>query len=343
MDKNQLINIAEQLVIDGKGILAADESTPTCTNRFESLGIEPSELLRNKYRDLLFTTEGINKYISGVILFDETIRQGTINGNVLFPEYLKSKDIIPGIKVDVGAKSLALHPGEKITEGLDGLRLRLKDYYNMGARFAKWRAVITIGKDIPSKACINTNAHALARYAALCQESSIVPIVEPEILMDGDHTIDDCYDVSRESYTSVFNALDTQNVLLEGIVLKPNMVVSGIGCNIQASVEEVADKTVDCLKNTVPGDVPGCAFLSGGQSSQLATEHLNKMNQNYKETLPWNLTFSYGRALQSSALKIWKGKEQNIDLAQEAFYTRAKYNSLATCGNYSKDMEVLEV
>ena len=339
MNFDQLKKTANDMVVKGKGILAADESTPTCAIRFDSIGVETTEINRNKYRDLLFTTSGMEEYISGVILFDETLRQNTIQDGIPFVEYLKSKNVIPGIKVDMGAKPLALHSNEKVTGGLDGLSQRLEEYYNLGARFAKWRAVIKIGSGIPSNACIQTNAHALARYAALCQEASIVPIVEPEVLMDGDHTIETCHDVSEKSFRSVFEELAIQGIYLEGMVLKPNMVVSGIDCIDQAGVEEVADRTVECLKTTVPDDVPGCAFLSGGQSSEYATAHLSKMNEKYGDSLPWNLTFSYGRALQTLALQAWSGVDKNINSAQEAFSQRAKYNSLATWGKYSHEME----
>ena len=343
MNYDQLKKTANDMVAKGKGILAADESTPTCTKRFDVIGAESTELSRNKYRDLLFTTSGIEEYISGVILYDETIKQSTISQDMPFAAYLDSKNIIPGIKVDMGAKPLALHSNEQVTEGLDGLRQRLNEYYNLGARFAKWRAVITIGNGIPSNACIQANAHALARYAALCQEASIVPIVEPEVLMDGEHTIETCHEISEKSFKKVFEELEIQGIYLEGMVLKPNMVVSGIDCVDQAGVEEVADRTVECLKTTVPGDIPGCAFLSGGQSNEDATAHLNKMNAKYADGLPWNLTFSYGRALQTSALLAWRGKVKNINAAQDAFYQRANYNSLATLGKYSHEMEEVVV
>ncbi|MDP6755931.1 MAG: fructose-bisphosphate aldolase class I, partial [Candidatus Marinimicrobia bacterium] len=324
----------------GKGILAADESSPTCGKRFESIGVESTERNRNIYRDLLFTTSGMEEYISGVILFDETLRQSTIADGTAFPQYFKNLDVIPGIKVDKGAKELASHSGEKVTEGLDGLRDRLAEYYKLGARFAKWRAVITIGDGgIPTETCIHVNAHALARYAALCQEADIVPIVEPEVLMDGAHSIDTCHDVSQRAFSRVFDELSRQRVFLEGIVLKPNMIVSGIGCSEQAGVEEVADRTVEVLKATVPDEVPGCAFLSGGQTNENATAHLNMMNVKYAESLPWNLTFSYGRALQASALTSWSGKDENIPTAQEAFFQRAKFNGLASKGSYSQELE----
>ena len=334
---NDIQDIAQAMVAKGKGILAADESTPTCTKRFESINVESTEENRNAYRGMLFTADGIENHISGVILFDETIRQSTINGSIPFPEHLSTLGIIPGIKVDKGAKQLANSDDEKITEGLDGLRDRLKEYYELGARFAKWRAVITIGEDIPTAYCISANAHALARYAALCQEQELVPIVEPEILMNGDHTIEESYQLTTETLYTVFYELASQGVELEGMVLKPNMVLSGYDCSEQASVKEVAEMTVDCFFNTVPAAVPGIAFLSGGQSDELATAHLNAMNQ--IDGTPWNLTFSYGRALQAPALKAWSGKAENIPTAQEALMKRAIFNGLATKGEYSSDME----
>ena len=334
---NSIQDIAQTMVAKGKGILAADESTPTCTKRFESINVESTEENRNAYRGMLFTADGIENHISGVILFDETIRQSTINGSIPFPEHLSTLGIIPGIKVDKGAKQLAISDDEKITEGLDGLRDRLKEYYELGARFAKWRAVITIGEDIPTAYCISANAHALARYAALCQEQGLVPIVAPEILMNGDHTIEESYQLTTETLYTVFYELASQGVELEGMVLKPNMVLSGYDCSEQASVKEVAEMTVDCFFNTVPAAVPGIAFLSGGQSDELATAHLNAMNQ--IDGTPWNLTFSYGRALQAPALKAWSGKAENIPTAQEALMKRAIFNGLATKGEYSSDME----
>jgi len=340
MNKEQLRSTANALVQKGKGILAADESSPTCGKRFESIGVESTERNRNIYRDLLFTTSGMEEYISGVILFDETLRQSTIADGTAFPQHLKTLGIIPGIKVDKGAKELASHSGEKVTEGLDGLRDRLAEYYKLGARFAKWRAVITIGDGgIPTEACIHVNAHALARYAALCQEADIVPIVEPEVLMDGTHSIDTCHEVSQRAFARVFDELSRQRVFLEGIVLKPNMIVSGIGCSEQAGVKEVADRTVEVLKATVPDEVAGCAFLSGGQTNENATAHLNMMNSKHRGSLPWNLTFSYGRALQASALTSWSGKDENIPTAQEAFFQRAKFNGLASNGSYSQELE----
>ena len=340
MNKEKLRSTANAMVQKGKGILAADESNPTCGKRFESIGVELTERNRNIYRDLLFTTSGMEEYISGVILFDETLRQSTIADSTAFPQYFKNLGVIPGIKVDKGAKELASHSGEKVTEGLDGLRDRLVEYYRLGARFAKWRAVITIGDGgIPTETCIHVNAHALARYAALCQEADIVPIVEPEVLMDGTHSIDTCHEVSQKAFTRVFDELNKQRVFLEGIILKPNMIVSGIGCSEQAGVEEVADRTVEVLKATVPDEVPGCAFLSGGQTNENATAHLNMMNSKHEGSLPWNLTFSYGRALQASALTSWSGKDENISTAQEAFFQRAKFNGLASKGSYSQELE----
>ena len=337
MDHTSLVDIANAMVQKGKGILAADESTPTCKKRFDSINVESTEENRNKYRNMLFTADGIENYISGVILFDETLRQSTMEGGVPFPDHLTKLGILPGIKVDKGAKQLANTGDEKITEGLDGLRDRLKEYYELGARFTKWRAVITIGENMPTPYCMSANAHALARYAALCQEQGLVPIVEPEILMDGTHSIDESYQLTTETLYNVFYELVSQGVELEGMVLKPNMVLSGYDCSEQASVEQVAEMTVDCFLNTVPAAVPGIAFLSGGQSDELATAHLNAMNQ--IDNIPWNLTFSYGRALQAPALKSWSGKDKNISNAQDAFMKRAKFNSLATKGEFSADME----
>ena len=327
----QLKEIAKKMVSKGKGILAADESTPTCKKRFDSISVESTFENRNEYRNMLFTSDGIEEFISGVILFDETFRQSTTdNQKIPFVDYLNLKGIVPGIKVDMGAKDLAGFEGEKITEGLDGLKARLDEYYNLGARFAKWRAVITIGESIPSDACIHANAHALARYAALCQDSNIVPIVEPEVLMDGSHTIETCYEVSKRALNIVFEQLLLNRVMLEGIVLKPNMIISGLDCNEQADIDKVADMTYKCLKENVPSEVPGIAFLSGGQSSDLATLHLQKMNEKYQDEMPWNLTFSYGRALQHDALNSWKGVD--VENGQKSFLNRAKANSLATLG-----------
>ena len=339
LDFNSLKETAQAMTVKGKGILAADESNPTCKKRFDSIGVESTEQNRNIYRDLLFTTNGMQEFISGVILYDETIRQSTIKNGIPFPNFLSELGVIPGIKVDAGAKNLSGTDGEKVTEGLDGLDDRLKEYYELGARFAKWRAVITIGQSEPSGTCISANAHALARYASLCQQNGIVPIVEPEILMDGDHNIEDSFLISEEVLHNVFYELYGQNVELEGMVLKPNMVLSGYNCPEQASLEQVAELTVRVFKRCVPSAVPGIAFLSGGQSDERATAHLNAMNKLLGAFSPWSLTFSYGRALQAPALKKWIGKDENISDAQDAFYKRAKLNSLATKGNYSEDME----
>jgi len=339
MSWNSLPEIANTMVEKGRGILAADESTPTCTKRFDSIGVDSTEANRNAYRDMLFTTSGMEEFISGVILFDETIRQSTVKDGTPFPEYLTNLNVIPGIKVDKGAHPLPGTEGEKVTEGLDGLDARLKEYFELGARFAKWRAVITISETEPSSTCVAANAHALARYAALCQENGIVPIVEPEILMDGSHTIEDSFVVTEEVLHSVFYELYGQNVLLEGMILKPNMVLSGYKCLEQASIDEVAEMTVTVMKRCVPSAVPGIAFLSGGQSNENATAHLNSMNKILGNHNPWNLTYSYGRALQAPSLNAWRGKEENVPVAQDAFYKRAKLNSLATKGDYSSDME----
>ena len=330
--KDLLIETANNMVKKGKGILAADESNPTCGKRFDSIGVESSFENRNEYRDMLFGANGIEEYISGVIMFDETFRQSTTRDDKInFPEYLTSKGIIPGIKVDTGAKDLAGFSNEKITEGLDGLRERLVEYFDMGARFAKWRAVINIDDTLPSLGAIEANTHALARYAALCQENGIVPIVEPEVLMDGSHDINRCYEVSCQTLDILFDQLSRLNVMLEGIVLKPNMIISGLLCSNQASVDEVASLTIKCFKEHVPDNVAGIAFLSGGQSSDLATKHLNAMNSNHQD-LPWNLTFSYGRALQQDALQAWSGS--NRTAGQEKLLNRASNNSLATMGEF---------
>ncbi|MGH2809408.1 MAG: class I fructose-bisphosphate aldolase [Actinomycetota bacterium] len=332
----ELQTVARELVAEGKGILAADESTPTLTKRFDKLGIQSTEDTRRTYRELFFTTPGANDAVSGVILYDETIRQSAGDGTP-FPQLLERQSMMPGIKVDTGAKQLANSPGEKITEGLDGLRERLGEYKELGAKFAKWRAVITIGDATPTRYCLETNAHALARYAALCQEAGIVPIVEPEVLMDGPHSIERCYEVTEATLHTVFDQLFAQRVMLEGILLKPNMVISGTECSTQADVQTVAEATLRCLRTTVPASVPGIVFLSGGQSDELATEHLDAMNK--IGAAPWELSFSYGRALQAPALKLWKGEESNFKAAQEAYALRAKMNSLARFGKYSRDME----
>ena len=339
MDLNSLEAVAEAMVQPGKGILAADESTGTIGSRLDQINTESTFESRNAYRDLLFSSEGIEQYISGVIMYDETLRQSSLSDKTTYPEYLSSKGILPGIKVDMGAHDLPRSEGEKITHGLDGLDERLKEYRKMGARFAKWRAVINITEDNPSGHCISTNAHALARYAALCQENDIVPIVEPEILMDGDHDIDDSFVVTEEVLHTVFFQLYSQGVQYEQMILKPNMVLSGYDAKDRANVDEVADATLQCFARTVPTAVPGIAFLSGGQSDQDATGHLNKMNQILDDNKPWNLSFSYGRALQQPALKTWLGKSENVSAAQDAFMHRAKLNSLATMGKYSEDME----
>jgi fructose-bisphosphate aldolase, class I len=337
VDVEQLENTALQLVAPGKGILAADESFGTIEKRFNAVGIESTEENRRDYREMLFTTPDVGEFLSGVILFDETIRQESSDGTPL-PEILKSQGIIPGIKVDKGAKDIALFPGEKVTEGLDGLRERLEEYRGLGARFAKWRAVITIGEGIPTRMCIDANAHALARYAALCQEQDLVPIVEPEVLIDGDHSIERCYEVTQQTLHSTFDQLHEHRVEFSGMLLKPNMVISGKEAPRQAGVEEVARATVECLLRTVSAAVPGIVFLSGGQSDRQATAHLNAMNALY-ENLPWELSFSYARALQDLPMKTWKGDPSNVEEAQKAFYHRAKMNSAARSGSYSEEME----
>lgn len=330
---SSLEDVAKAMVAKGKGILAADESTGTITKRFDSIEVEPSEANRRDYRELLFTTAGFEDFISGVILFDETLRQSG-NDGTRFADLLAGKGVIPGIKLDMGAKALAGAPGETVTEGLDGLRERIAEYVGLGARFAKWRAVISIGDGRPSAYCINANAHALARYAALCVEGGLVPIVEPEILMDGDHSIETSFQVTDDVLTSVFAALAEQRVPLEQILLKPNMVISGYDCADQADVATVAAQTVDCFRQTVPAAVPGIVFLSGGQSEIQSTAHLNAMNASHDD-LPWALSFSYGRALQASALKAWIGKSENVPAAQQAFLARARLNGAAAQGIYA--------
>ncbi len=334
----ELEKTAQALVAPGKGILAIDESFPSIKKRFDSIGIDSTEETRRAYRDLLITAPGIGEHISGMILFDETIRQATAAG-VAFPRALEAAGIIPGIKVDQGAKDMALHPGEKITEGLDGLGKRLVEYRELGARFAKWRAVITIGDGIPSRGCIEANAQALARYAALCQEGGLVPIVEPEVLMDADNTLANCYDVTEATLRSVFSALYEQQVVLERLILKTNMVIAGKHCPVQNSVTEVAEETLRCLRSSVPAAVAGIVFLSGGQKAEPATAHLNAMKR--MGSLPWPLSFSYGRALQEPALKAWSGKAANVPAAQKALYHRSKCNGLATLGQYTPEMEKL--
>lgn len=336
MNINVLETTANALVADGKGILAIDESSGTIKKRFDSIGVESTAENRRSYRELLITTPGGGEFISGMILFDETLRQAEKAGTP-FTQSLERQGIIPGIKVDTGAKDLAGHPGEKVTEGLDGLRERLSEYRELEARFAKWRGVITIGDTLPSSACLEANAHALARYAALCQEADIVPIVEPEVLMDGDHTIERCYEVTEATLRTVFNALCGQGIALEGTILKASMVLSGQSCPQQAGVQEVAEQTVRCLRNSVPAAIPGIVFLSGGQSATVATAHLNAMNA--MGTHPWALSFSYGRALQEPALKAWNGDSTNSKAAQDVLFHREKMNSAACFGRYTEDME----
>lgn len=333
-------DIAARMVVSGKGILAADESTGTIKKRFDQIGMTSTEESRRDYREMLFRTEDAMKnYISGVILYDETIRQKGKDGTPL-AEIIAKSGAVPGIKVDKGAKPLPFHSGETVTEGLDGLRERLEEYYGLGARFAKWRAVIDIGPSRPSHNCINANTHALARYAALCQEANIVPIVEPEVVMDGPvaaHDIDTCSKVSEWVLKTVFQELYYAGVNLEGMILKPNMAVPGQKCPQQASPDEVAEKTVKLLKASVPAAVPGIAFLSGGQSDELASEHLSLINASGE--LPWRLTFSYGRALQAAAIRAWNGKPENVGAAQQAFLHRARMNGLATTGAWTSDLE----
>jgi fructose-bisphosphate aldolase class I len=338
MDEKKLVDIAKALVAGDKGLLAMDESNPTCNKRFAKLGIPQTEEARRVYRELIVTTRGLGECISGAILYDETIRQQKKDGTP-FVKVITDAGIIPGIKVDTGAKDMANHPGEKITEGLDGLRDRLGEYSRMGARFAKWRAVIAVGKDIPSRGCIEANANALARYAALCQEAGLVPVVEPEVLMEGEHTMERCREVTEEVLWTVFSQLCMQRVTLEGMVLKPNMVLSGSTCPKQAAVDEVADATVMCLLRAVPAAVPGIAFLSGGQSAELASARLNAMNVRFKARLPWELAFSFARAIQQPALEIWQGEESHVSAAQQALYHRAKCNWAARRGEYTAAME----
>jgi fructose-bisphosphate aldolase class I len=363
MKTQDLLDTAKALVAGDKGLLAMDESNPTCNKRFARLGIPQTEEARRAWRELIVTTPGLGECISGAILYDETIRQQKRDGTP-FVKVITDAGIIPGIKVDAGAKAMAGHPGEKITEGLDGLRDRLAEYSRMGARFAKWRAVIAVGDGIPSRGCIEANAHALARYSALCQETGLVPVVEPEVLMDGEHTLERCREVTEEVLRTVFNQLYTQRVMLEGMILKPNMVLPGFTCPPQEEVEEVAvgeqqfqvrltdrqqdevedvdevaDATVRCLLRTVPAAVPGIAFLSGGQSGELASARLNAMNVRFKSQLPWALAFSFARAIQQPALKIWQGKEAHVLAAQEALHHRARCNLAARRGAYNAAME----
>ena len=363
MNSQEIIDTARMLVAGEKGLLAMDESNPTCNKRFAKLGIPQTEEARRSYRELIVTTAGLGEFISGAILYDETIRQKKKNGTP-FIKVIMDAGIIPGIKVDTGAKDMAGYPGEKITEGLDGLRDRLKEYFQMGARFAKWRAVIAIGDNIPSQGCIEANAHALARYAALCQEVGMVPIVEPEVLMNGDHSLERCSEVTEKVLRTVFNQLYTQRVILEGMILKPNMVLPGLTCPPQKKVsevsvgeqqyqvrlidrqqedvpevDEVADATVKCLLRAVPAAVPGIAFLSGGQPPEIASARLNAMNVRFKLRLPWALAFSFARAIQQPALEIWQGKDENVLAAQQALSHRAKCNRAARRGEYNEEME----
>ncbi|RPE74596.1 class I fructose-bisphosphate aldolase [Vulcaniibacterium tengchongense] len=334
MSIEQLAETARAMVAPGKGIIAIDESTSTIAKRFAGVGIDNTEENRRAYRELLLTTPRLSDYISGAILFDETIRQSTRDG-VPFAKYMSENGIIPGIKVDKGTHPLAGFPGEVVTEGLDGLRARLEEYARLGARFAKWRAVINIGEDIPSGTCIDANTHALARYAALCQEQGLVPMVEPEVIMDGDHDIDTCYEVTEVTLRSLFASLYEHNVMLEGTILKASMVISGTTCPEQASVEEVAAETLRCLKSTVPATLPGIVFLSGGQSDEAATAHLDAMNQAGPH--PWPLSFSYGRAMQQAALKLWaQDMAGNYKKAQETVYARARDNGLAALGQWKQ-------
>jgi fructose-bisphosphate aldolase, class I len=336
MDVHDLTATARALVAPGKGILAADESSGTIAKRFAAVDVTSTEEHRRAWRELLFTTAGVGEFVSGVILFDETIRQPAADGTP-FPAVLGRQGIVPGIKVDKGTVALPGFPGEKVTEGLDGLRQRLAEYRDLGARFTKWRAVITIADGIPTRACIAANAQALARFAALSQEAGLVPVVEPEVLMDGGHTIGRCFEVTAETLSLVFATLREQRVRLDGMLLKPNMVVSGTDCPTQAGVEEVAQATLACLRDTVPAAVPGVVFLSGGQSDQAATAHLDAMNRLGGQ--PWQLSFSYGRALQAPALRAWKGEPGNVPAAQQALYHRARLNGAARAGRYDEVME----
>lgn len=335
MDTKLMTETARAMVAPGKGLLAADESAGTCKKRFDSVSVECNEENRRAYREILFSTPNISEFVSGVILFDETLRQKTKDG-VNFAEYLKKNGILPGIKVDAGAHDLALHPGEKITEGLDKLAERMQEYFKLGARFAKWRAVITIGEDIPTMSCIYSNAHALARYTAICQEASIVPIVEPEVLLDGNHTAERSERVHQDTLESLFHEIERHGGSLEHVILKASMVVSGKDNPKQAPVQEVAERTLRVLKRTVPAALPGVVFLSGGQTDENATAHLDAMN---RMGAPWPLTFSYSRALQAVALKAWRGQAGNVAAAQKAFHHRARMNSLAAKGQWSGNLE----
>ncbi len=334
----QLIESAHALVANDKGLLAIDESNPTCNKRFAKLGIAENEERRRAYRELIVTTPGLSDCISGVILYDETIRQKTLAGEPII-KVLCDHGIIPGIKVDTGAKALAGHPGEKITEGLDSLRERLSEYYAMGARFAKWRAAIAVDDSLPSRGCIAANAHALARYAALCQEAGLVPVVEPEVIMDGSHTLQRCASLTEEVLRTVFEQLCEQRVTLEAMLLKPNMVLPGLSCPEQPSLHVVAEATVNCLLRTVPAAVAGIAFLSGGQSAELASARLNAINIRCMSRPPWALTFSFARAIQQPALEIWRGDGANVNAAQQTLLQRARCNRAARRGEYTVEME----
>jgi fructose-bisphosphate aldolase, class I len=338
MNAQRLIDTAKALVAGDKGLLAMDESNPTCNKRFAGLGIPETVEARRAYRELLITTPGLSECISGAILSDETLRQQKLDGTP-FVKAIANDGMIPGIKVDAGTKDMAGHCGEKITEGLDGLRDRLAEYAQMGARFAKWRAVIAVANGIPTRDCVEANTEALARYAALCQEAGLVPVVEPEVLMDGEHTMERCAEVTEDVLRTVFNQLYAQRVMLEGMILKPNMVVPGLACPKQETVDEVADATVTCLLRAVPAAVPGIAFLSGGQPCELASARLNAMNLRFKSRLPWALAFSFARAIQQPALEIWHGEQVNVLAAQEALYNRAWCNRAARRGEYTAAME----
>ncbi len=338
MNGQELIDTARALVAGDRGLLAMDESTPTCNERFARVGIPQTEEARRAYRELIVTTPGLGECISGAILYDETIRQHRRDGTS-FVEVLTHAGIIPGIKVDIGEEDMAGHPGEKVTEGLDGLRDRLAEYSRMGARFAKWRAAIAVGDDLPSRGCIEANAQALARYAASCQEAGLVPVVEPEVLMDGNHTLERCREVTEEVLRTVFSQLYGQRVMLEGLILKTNMVLPGLTCPTQEPADEVANATVRCLLRAVPAAVPAIAFLSGGQSGELASARLNAMNVNFKSRLPWALAFSFARAIQEPALDIWHGDEANVSAAQHALYHRAWCDRAARRGKYTAAME----
>ena len=338
MNSKELIATASSMVATGKGLLAMDESNPTCNKRFAAAGIPQTEEARRRYRELIVTTPGLGEFISGVILYDETIRQSRKDGTP-FLKVLADAGVIPGIKVDTGAKDLAGFPSEKVTEGLDGLPARVREYAGMGARFAKWRAVIAIGASIPSEACIDANAHALARYAAICQEAGLVPIVEPEVVMDGPHDLENCLEVTGRVLHAVFNQLHVQRILLEGMILKPNMVLPGKDCQATPNLEQVADATVRCLLRSVPAAVAGIAFLSGGQSGELACARLNAMNIRFAGKMPWPLTFSFARAIQHPALDIWSGQDATVKAAQQALVHRAECSRAARLGQYTDKME----